>query len=213
LGATYEFAIAIARLLNRPNTLANIHSIINGPIQGIIDVLEAMSSTKLPIWGNAYVITTHGMKMSKLEYLKIVMEDLTKILPMSAEASASCQSAFEYLKQVPGLGNFLSAQIVADLKNTEGHPLQKAKDWIRFVAPGPGSVRGLNWVYSGSSKGNITATNFVDHFRALELALVRKRVDIAVTCSQDLQNCLCEFDKYMRVKTGAGRSKRKYKGK
>jgi hypothetical protein len=48
---------------------------------------------------------------------------------------------------------------------------------------------------------------------------LRRRVDdnvstaVPALCAQDLQNCLCEFDKYMRVSTGAGRSKRKYNGR
>jgi hypothetical protein len=31
-------------------------------------------------------------------------------------------------------------------------------------------------------------------------------------CFQNLQNCFCEYDKFMRVTNGTGRSKRKYKG-
>jgi hypothetical protein len=30
--------------------------------------------------------------------------------------------------------------------------------------------------------------------------------------AQDLQNCLCEFDKYERVRLGEGRPKAKYNG-
>ena len=31
-------------------------------------------------------------------------------------------------------------------------------------------------------------------------------------CAQDVQNCLCEFDKYERVRLGEGRPKSKYPG-
>ena len=48
-----------------------------------------------------------------------------------------------------------------------------------------------------------------------ELEIVRKHLYteelIPELCNQDLQNCLCEYSKYMRVLNG-GRTKRNYQG-
>jgi hypothetical protein len=126
----------------------------------------------------------------------------------------SCSAAHKALQTIEGLGSFLAAQVVADLKNTVGHPLQTANDWWTFVAHGPGSIRGLQWFWQAEGV-TITPSNFLTYFKAM-----REYVDEnwdetamgAAICNQDLQNCLCEFDKYCRVSSGSGRSKRNYPG-
>ena len=115
--------------------------------------------------------------------------------------------AHKYLLQFDGFGSFMAAQVVADLKNTEGHPLQLAEDWWNWSAYGPGSIRGLQWV-TGS---RVTPGTYEKLMKDLHVAIEDLVYPIHM-CEQDLQNCLCEFDKYMRVSTGMGRSKRGYNG-
>jgi len=125
----------------------------------------------------------------------------------------SCAAAAQALQGIEGIGSFLSAQIVADLKNTPEHPLFSAVDKHTFVQHGPGSLRGASWFHYGCAEG-VTPANWPEKF-----AEIRKYVDanwpsivVPPIDNQDLQNCLCEFDKYMRVSSGAGRSKRRYNG-
>jgi hypothetical protein len=117
-------------------------------------------------------------------------------------------AAHAFLMQLEGFGSFMAAQVVADLKNTEGHPLSFAPDWWNWSAPGPGSLRGLKWLGTPVIRG-ISYEEIIKelHYKVHEL------VYPIHMCEQDLQNCLCEFDKYMRVQTGTGRSKRNYDGK
>jgi len=197
-----------ARIFNRPETLAQLEFLFYSGEKFDHDMLEnilyRMRENGEQIWSGAYVITTHGIKMSKLNYCVDLLEDAAKnFLPVGQFIDQdTCLTHYYWLKKISGLGSFLSAQIVADLKNTPRHPLSQAVDWKTFSAPGPGSLRGLSW-YFGT---NITTSKYEE---AIEI--VASELGWS-DCMQDLQNCMCEFDKYCRVFSGTGRSKRKYAG-
>lgn len=250
----YEFVMVLARFLNWPLTLEYLKDPMirarPGPEMASYaaewcKILESwlldLASDGTKIWGNAYVITSHGMKMSKIDYLcQHLLPDALRALPAiqaaarqigyatpneALEASklvpsgyhaGTCSAVYMALQAVPGIGSFLAAQIVADLKNTKEHDLYSAPDKASFVAHGPGSIRGLSWYHYGSAEG-VTERTFPVHFQTC-----REEFDanydwgtdtpLPRPDSQDLQNCLCEFDKYCRVKNGTGRSKRRYAG-
>ena len=201
-GEFYEAAIVAARIFNRISTLDHF-KLKWFPVQQVAleDQLREWGSNNRT-WGNAYVITTHGQKMPKVTYcVKLLLEAQEK-LPVPQTDEPWCREWHKALMKIDGLGSFLAAQVVADLKNTEGHPLQGALDWYDFAAPGPGSLRGLKW-YFGEK---ITHSQF-------DRAILRVSRELDWEHDmQDLQNCLCEFDKYCRVLTGSGRSKRRYDG-
>lgn len=210
---TFEASICMARLLNWPPSL----ELIGFPWwsagwtpAGVCDLLRQRAAEGRKIWGNAYVVTTHGQKVSKLDYLQDLMEEmLIRTMEMHAtlRQAGTLAVAHRYLMKFEGFGSFMAAQVVADLKNSEGHPLQYAKDWWNWSALGPGSLRGLQWV----TGRRITPGTYEEVMKDLHVE-VEKLVYPIHMCEQDLQNCLCEFDKYMRVRTGTGRSKRKYHG-
>ncbi len=135
--------------------------------------------------------------MPKIDYCVETLQTAQKILPLTGRNLEEC---WHQLRKIPGIGSFLSAQILADLKNTEGHALAKADDWFSFCAPGPGSLRGLSWFW----EKKVTESTFQERIK--ETSDVIDWPD----CMQDLQNCLCEYDKYCRVLTGTGKSKRGY---
>jgi hypothetical protein len=227
VGSTnYEFVMILARFINWPDTLEVLKDpwIRARPSEDegwepwaatVKEQLDRLALSGRKVWGNAYVITTHGVRMGKAQYLvDNVLQAAFKARRALSEYPAGTQLGAKYaqLQRLEGLGSFLAAQVIADLKNTPGHPLSHAPDWWTFVAPGPGSVRGASWFHFGES-GRVTYATFPQYFQG-----VRAYVDanwpshIPQICNQDLQNCLCEFDKYMRVKNGTGRSKRKYPG-
>lgn len=204
----YEYAMVLARFLNWPETLEKITYCLNDP-QTIWGVLEAQTGK---IWGNAYVVTTHGLKMSKIEYL------CDRVLPAAYEALGAGRWRGAYqgtptqlaqrhgqLMQLEGLASFMAAQVVADLKNTPYHPLAEAEDWLTWAAPGPGSMRGLEWFFGEK----VPESKFMPYLTHVREYLRKYDIDLH---AQDVQNCLCEYDKYMRVMNGTGRSKRNYPG-
>lgn len=215
--AWYLYNIIFSRFINWPKTLEAIGYLQTYDPTALVGRLDKLA-TAGKIWGGAYVITTHGLPMPKAQYLaQNVLGGAYRARELlhgatGYQGTPSCSAAHNALQGLEGLGSFLAAQIVADLKNTVGHPLASAADQDTFVAHGPGSIRGLRWFWSGA---NVTASNFGKYFGACREyveenwnpTLMGKPI-----CGQDLQNCLCEFDKYCRVSTGAGRSKRNYPG-
>lgn len=212
-----EYNLILSRFLNWPPSLTRIGYQYTHDPDGLEKDLDYMANAGIKVWGGAYVITTHGMKMSKAHYLaQHVLQGAYSSLDAILKATRPVgsppflQAAHGQLMQLEGLGSFLAAQIVADLKNTKDHPLHEAEDWWTFVAPGPGSLRGVSW-FLHSLPDTITMNKFPVAFPA-----IREYVDanwptgVPRICNQDLQNCLCEFDKYCRVLNGTGRSKRHY---
>jgi len=223
----YEYAMVVARFLNWPDTLSRLtypdnRGIVIAP-EKIESVLEDIAASGMKVWGNAYVVTTHGLPMGKAQYLcRNVLPAAYELLGAArwrgAYPTGGCTLArrYEDYMQLEGMGSFMSAQVLADLKNTPGHPLYEAIDWENWSAPGPGSLRGLQWYFG--RKINIseyaTAINTVaEELPEEAYDVIRSKGKYDSFNTQDLQNCLCEYDKYMRVKNGTGRSKRGYPGK
>lgn len=215
----FTYNIIFSRFINNIETLGKIGFLTEHDPEALKWKLEELA-LKGRVWGNAYVITTHGIPMAKATYLCDNVLDGAFEARLAIEAATrpgtsppTLHAAHAALMQLEGLGSFLAAQVVADLKNTAGHPLWGATDWWTFVASGPGSERGVAWFKTGDCK-ILDRSNWKKNFMS-----VRAHVELNWTkemgltiCNQDLQNCLCEFDKYMRVLTGSGRSKRSYPG-
>ena len=162
--------------------------------------------TDQKVWGNAYVVTTHGIPMDKIDYLcDRVMPSIASGLYCGLDTT-SCSVAAKDLMEIEGISTFMAGQVVADLKNTPGHPLHSAVDRGTFVLHGPGSRRGMDWLM-----GEKVST--AEWYRQIYLVQEALANDGYELCAQDTQNCLCEFDKFMRVRNGTGRSKRNYDGR
>jgi alpha-glutamyl/putrescinyl thymine pyrophosphorylase clade 1 len=217
----FEYNIILSRFINWPPSLVRLGYISGHDPEFLESKLEDFAKTG-KVWGGAYVITTHGIPMGKAAYLcHNVLGGVAGAMDnplgpfwgaLRPKGAGSCKAAHIALQGLEGLGSFLAAQVVADLKNTPGHPLYTAPDKDTFVAHGPGSIRGLSWFWNNIT---ITTSSFLMYFAAMReyvdehwnQTLMGYPID-----NQDLQNCLCEFDKYCRVSTGAGRSKRNYPG-
>lgn len=211
----FEYNIILARFINKIETLQSIGFVEEHDPKELESFLEGQAAAGFTIWGSAYIITTHGQRMGKVDYLcNQVLSDVAKGLESLRAAcrGPSCRAASDALQRIDGIGSFLAAQVVADLKNTPGHPLYSAPDRATFVEAGPGSMRGLHWFFYHSS-GTVTPRLFY-----LKFQMLRDYVDanwpegVPRVDNQDLQNCLCEYDKYARIRTHSGRSKRRYNG-
>lgn len=212
----FEFNILIARLINWPPTL-QILGVVGGPNMDYIR--DTLNSIDGKVWGDAYIVSTCGRSMPKVQYLtEILLPAAYERLGGAGEVRAalrtspSLRGSHRSLLSVFGVQSFMAGQIIADLKNTVDHPLYDADDWSTWATPGPGSLRGISWIFYGDSVHREPA-KFPNNLAHIRMWLVQAGCDIVMDiCSQDLQNCLCEFDKYCRVRTGAGRSKRGYPG-
>jgi hypothetical protein len=119
------------------------------------------------------------------------------------------------LIEFDGLGSFLAGQIVADLAHL-GFGDGWLSDRATWAPLGPGSARGINRL-RGIPKHNAVSQ---DEFNRLLPALIedlRPRVEQLWSDRQleamDIQNCLCEFDKYRRLTLGEGKVRAGYNGR
>jgi hypothetical protein len=167
----------MARLFNKASTAMLYAQGGTGPVRANRDRGGVNFHT-------AYVVSTCGVSMDKLDYVDRVIGDVEK----SIIRQDDCKTAFADLRKVPGLGSFLSGQIVADLKYTDY--LREADDWWVFAVMGPGSKKGMDHLIGGTNE-----TNFLGRLNDLHNTLFGQVPEMH---NQDLQNCLCEFSKYMR---------------
>ena len=172
-------------------------------IDGIGEGLKAIRECGTKIFTSVYTISTCGESTDKIDYVMRVVQSVAEweAKSMQADKFESLEKCHRWLMRVKGLGSFLSAQVIADLKNTKGHPLAQAPDFWTWCAPGPGSIKGLQEYFDNTVR--ITPGNFKAHIQQCwEEVMLLITPSIPPIHMQDFQNCLCEFSKYERVKKG-----------
>ena len=200
--------MVLARMVNKPSSL----EALGWPWNYFVPTLWEEVMSQKGSWGSAYIVSTNGRPVPKHEYIAGLLEGVFERFtgPYAATLPPTLAGAHSALQGVQGLGSFMAAQVIADLKNTSGHELANAEDWHTFAAPGPGSLRGLSWFHNEK----ITPSKFTEALVSARQWVYNNGHTglIEHLCNQNLQNCFCEYDKFMRVSNNTGRSKRKYDG-
>lgn len=163
----------------------------------------------------AYIVSTNGLAMDKVDYiiqhiLNPLWKDRKRLRPTVNDTLESYHVLFTSYN---GLGSFLAAQVIADLKYIDACPLRNASDWYWFAASGPGSRRGLNRVMGRDPNAPWKEEKWRSELSWLRDQIIPKLPMDLQLHAQDLQNCLCEFDKYERARLGEGTPKQLYKEK
>lgn len=207
------FASLVFRFINWSETAAELGYPVPWDPARFKRTLQARKKAGKKVYSAAYMISTHGTVEAKDTYLA---KSLTKIWKK--------REALRYLNGMPlrafheelmtcfDVGSFIAAQVVADCKYA-GH-MKHAPDWWTFAASGPGSRRGLNRVQDLPVKTPWKEGDWYAVLLQLKSHIDEKirNANMPAMHAQDLQNCLCEFDKYERVRLGEGRPKQKYNG-
>lgn len=208
------FAMAIARLVNWPDTMKEMGFPKDLDREQFVGTIHRRQKLGAKAYSGAYIVSTNGNAMDKAEYLfdKVLTPMWTRRADIRPTKEDTLSSFYNRLCSNIGFGTFMAAQVVADMKYAI--VLRKAKDWDTFAAPGPGSKRGLNRVLDRPID---TPWGSRWHAALLEL---KKEIDPMVAehempklHAQDLQNCLCEFDKYERVRLGQGTPRSGFNGR
>jgi len=215
------FMLAMARHFNLPATLQYIidndlmpteengfkHKRMAGKLNGrMIDQ---------PVFNAAYIINAAGALAShtKVDHvcqtvLYSLWKDRDKLVPL---LSSSVQEATEALMTYPGMGSFMAYQVVTDLTWCPQW-LSNAPDINTWAAIGPGSKRGINRLLGRPVRDHMTIPEGLDTMLWLHANQLKYLDDSVFTKPirlNDIQNCLCEFDKYSRALNNEGTPKRK----
>lgn len=208
------FAMVVARFINWPETLFDLGYPVPWDPSKFLQVARERQSHKLKVWTGAYMVRAGAVPgepkqfYQEREVFTPMWEARERLRP---KAGDTLNSYHMLLGQFHGLGSFMAAQVVADLKYVS--PLKEASDWFTFAASGPGSRRGLNRVL-----GRPVGSPWTEENWRAELGRLHERVTDALDDTgfpelhaQDLQNCLCEWDKHERVRLGEGKPRAKYR--
>ncbi len=209
------FAMCVARFVNWPPTLDALGYPVPWSFKNFRETMnDTVDGSK--VWGGAYIVSTNGNKMNKPDYIG------TKVLNPLWNDRADIQHTIDsrdmlaevhsVLMRYDGLGSFLAAQVIADLKYVK--PLCMASDWHTWAASGPGSRRGLSRVLGSDIDEPWRESVWLATLKTLhpKINALVKKADMPALHAQDLQNCLCEFDKYERTRLGEGRPRSRYQG-
>lgn len=108
-----------------------------------------------------------------------------------------------------GWGPFMAYQVVVDLRHTRY--LRGAHDIQEWSALGPGSRRGLNRLAGRPVDYPLKQEEGLIEMQDLHRNQDKWRAPwVPPIDLSDIQNCLCEVDKYLRVKNGEGKPRAKY---
>jgi hypothetical protein len=210
------FAAVVARLLNNPDALTAVQKyILPWKPEKFRETLHKRKAAGEKNFNAAYIVSTNGVAMDKIDYItyKILGILWAERKNMRPKPTDTLEVYHDMLMQFDGLGSFIAAQVVADLKYIE--PLKSAADWWAFAASGPGSRRGLNRVVERDVNAPWREPTWRAQLKYLleEVNKALLKADWPKLHAQDLQNCLCEFDKYERARLGEGTPKQIYKEK
>jgi hypothetical protein len=193
------------RTINWPETLEEVGFPFIWNSEHVLYKLDQRQGRGDKVYTGAYMITAGPTGVRKNAFV-VGNADTYFFSPPKLDP-LSLENSWRAVQDYPCVGPFIAGQIIADLKQTSH--LREAKDWWNWAALGPGSTRGLNRLYERNLKATISQEQGLEEMR--EVASHVKTWDWKL-CLQDIQNCLCEFDKYERVKFGQGKPRSGYQG-
>lgn len=205
-------AMIVARTVNRIESLQAIGFPLNrfeDWLENTRVILKNRRAAKQPVWTGAYLVSTNGHQMDKIDF---VLDRVWKPFwerGRSPEPGETLAHYHAYLMNFDGLGSFMAGQVIADLKFS--HLLAERADWYSWAPIGPGSKRGLNRYHGRKLEASIKSQAVQEELLALQLQ-VQQRCGLHLAV-HNIQNCLCEYDKYLRVLLGEGTPRSSYSGR
>jgi hypothetical protein len=206
------FAMVVARIVNWPDTLKLIDDPVPWNAKRFVQVIRNQQSASKKAYTGAYIVSTNGSTQEKSQYLadRVLTPMWQARKQLRPVASDTLSSYFDRLHEFDGMGGFMAGQVVADLKYLA--PLRSASDWSTWARSGPGSRRGLARVVGRWPDARWNEKEWHETLMELMARCSKPLRGMPEIHAQDLQNCLCEYDKYCRVKLGEGRPRSRYNG-
>lgn len=197
----------LARLINWPDALAEIRS---QPLGVARDRLNARAARGEKVFTGAYVVPG-AQGESKVDTVTNLVQRISGSVEIFRRTTMV--GTWEYLTRYDGLGSFLAGQVVADLAFLPlGLGWPDRETWAPL---GPGSRRGMNRLLGRPKDVPMNQRELDKQLPGL-IEVLRPSVDDIWRdrglVAMDVQNCLCEFDKYRRLTLGEGKVRSRYDG-
>lgn len=206
--ANIAFAMCVARHFNWPDTLQVIKYPHEWNPEAVRSELKAYRAAGNKVYTGAYLVSTCGRSMDKIDYsIDVVLNPLRAGL-RAPQYGDTLESYWKHLREFDGFASFMAGQVVADLKLIQ--PLRSAVDWWAWAPLGPGSVRGLNRYHARPLGYNVPQAQGLEELRQIQEML--RHATGTFLPLHNVQNCMCEFDKYLRLKYDGGKVRSKYNG-
>lgn len=210
------FQLCCARLINWPPTIQHLMDENLWPTHMFDPVwfgqaIDERVASGQKTWTGAYIITARHVPKDMGKGLWVAQAMLQNALQANKRmVHDTVEETIGAFQGLYGFGTFMAGQVVADL--TYSPQLSSAPDLYTYAPIGPGSTRGLNRLYERGLDKPIRQAQFNDELRYIADELESK-IDLGMPrlTLHDWQNCMCEFDKYMRVYNGSGRPRSTYK--
>jgi hypothetical protein len=204
----FWFASVVARrCINLPGTLREIGYPVPWDPDNFLPALERRKNAGKQVFNSApYRLLVSGQSgdLGELQ-VELILNPLWASRNVYRPRRGDTLRAFHNrLAAVRFMGDFHTAQVVADVKYVG--ELRHASDWWTFAASGPGSRRGLNRVLDHPTDAPWKESDWVHQLYLLRKAIAPAfaKAGLPEMHAQDTQNCLCEFDKYERIRLGEG---------
>ena len=233
---TRLFTLTAYRFFNRRDTVENLFGGALEPHNFNFTALEQRFDTikqQENIFSNAYLITSHPYDKQYRPHDKhiqilLMLKDLAgKIETYYHDLyNSTPKNGLEIIKHhVPMAGPFLSGQILLDASYATDLVSYTADD---FLIVGPGAHWGLNIIFQDklSKKEADAKCRYLYAIQEQEFSALKKRCgkdwqqvrwknadypNAPYLCLHDIQNSLCEFRKYWRLKNNEKAKKRYFK--
>jgi hypothetical protein len=210
-------AMAIARFVNWPDTLEEMGFPLPWDPEHFISVLHDRRRRNEKVYSGAYIVSTNGHAMDKAEYLAnfVIQPIWDNRIDVRPKKGDTLESFYQRLIKFDGLGSFMAGQVIADLKHDKFSPLYEASDEFSWATSGPGSRRGMNRILERPAATPITEAKWRASLHALHQIIQDELAPLGMPPidAQNVQNSLCETDKYLRVKLGEGTPRSGYPGR
>ena len=176
---------------------------------------------KKKIFTNAFIVPAYNFikaTTDKIGKTAIIINDLSKninVISNDIEKKRDSQYTVSRIKQIEGIGTFLSYQIAVDI----GYWDKEIFNESEFTVAGPGARRGINRIFE--SRGDYSYERSIQYLCEIqdewfekinvnpkELFSDRKEPSVNLMATE---NCLCEISKYLKVHYSEGRPRNKYR--
>jgi hypothetical protein len=210
--STALVAACLARLINWPDSLM---ALTMGEPFALEHLAHAARRLQVRADGGNKVFTGAYVVPGAPGEPKIatVMRRAQQVLAAGDIYQPTMRGTWARLTALDGIGSFLAGQMVADVAHLRAGEIWPDRE--TWAPVGPGSARGINRMCGRPKDEAVSQNQFELELPAL-IEILRPRVneiwDDRQLAAMDVQNCLCEYDKYRRLTMGEGTVRASYDG-